>query len=79
MSSLFESTFEFEQEMLFCFAQLVGMGNYYDYDCPFTYWNTDVKSSQFASALICCVLQMLFHIAKEDSEQDHAQCNVALC
>ena len=72
MSLLFESSIDFQQEMLFCFIQLVGIGNYYQYNhnWPFTYWNTNVQSCQFLSALMCCVLQMLLHIAEDASKQD---------
>ena len=72
MSLLFESPFNFEQEILFCFVQLVGIGNYYNYNYnyPFTYWNNDFNSCEFLSASICCVLEMLFNIAKENNKQD---------
>ena len=44
VSPLFESPFDFQQEMLFCFVQFVGIGNCYNKMCndnlSFTHWNT---------------------------------------
>ena len=69
VSSLFESSFELEQEMSCCFVQFVGTGNCYssmwNESLSFTHWNTDAKSHQFLSALICCVLKMFCQIVKQ--------------
>ena len=74
ISPLFESPFDFEQEMLFCFVQFVGIGNCYNnmYSnaLSFTHWNIDVNSHQFLSALISCVLKMFCKIVKDPYMRD---------
>ena len=71
MSPLFEAPFDFEDEMLCCFVELVLMGNYYTHSNPFSYWNiANVGSHQFVSGFVCCVLQMLLQIVKAYCKQE---------
>ena len=65
ISLLFKESFNFEQEMLYCFVEIVALENYYNEKHSFVRWNTNVKSREFASALICCVLEMFCQIVKE--------------
>ena len=51
--------------MLCCFVQIVGMGNSYNQDYPFKYWDLDVNSIEFLSALVCCILQMFCDIVNQ--------------
>lgn len=61
ISQIFQPQYNFNTEMSCCFLQFVGVGSWY-IDNPFMYWNTDVDSWPFISALICCVLEMIYQI-----------------
>ena len=65
ISTLYEEPFNFDKEILCCYVEFVVMQSYYNDKHPFVYWNTNVDSRQFASALISCVLEMFCQIVKE--------------
>ena len=66
MSLLYDTPFDFENEMLCCFLQIVGLGNSCADSRKFEWFDTSATSSHFLSALVCCVLEMLYHIANDN-------------
>ena len=67
VSKLYQYPYNFEEEIKICNVTLNGMGNPYSEHKSFTEWDFNHTYTDFECAMACCIVEMLYQIAKQDS------------
>ena len=69
ISCLFKDSYNLGEEIKVCNVTLNGMGNVYNENYRFTYWDLNPQYTCFECAIACCIVQMFCQIAKAHAQE----------